>query len=108
MKRLGQSAITTGAGTLLYTVPNGYRANIRDIQIANTGASELTCLIHFVPTGASATTANTFVPTVIIPAYTMVQWSGTQILNAGDFIQGIGSAAGITVTITGDEDRAST
>ena len=108
MKRLGQSAITTGAGTLLYTTPNGYRTNIRDIQIANTGASALTCLIHFVPTGASATTANTFVPTVSIPAYTMVQWSGTQILNAGDFIQGIGSAAGITVTITGDEDRAST
>jgi hypothetical protein len=47
-------------------------------------------------------------PTVSMPANSMVQWSGIQVLNAGDFIQGIGSGAGITCNITGDEARAGT
>jgi hypothetical protein len=47
-------------------------------------------------------------PTVTIPANTLVQWTGCEVLNAGDFIQGIGSASGITVNITGNEYRAGT
>ena len=107
MKQLAQSALTTGAGTLCYTVPRGYRTHVKDVQIANTGAATLTCTMHFVPSGGSASAANTFVPTVSIPGYTMVQWTGEQIIDAGDFIQGIGSAAGLTVTISGDEERVS-
>ena len=38
----------------------------------------------------------------------MTHWSGVQVLNAGDFIQGIGSGSGITVHITGNEVRAGT
>jgi hypothetical protein len=47
-------------------------------------------------------------PTVTIPANTLIQWTGSQVLNAGDFIQGIGSASGITVTASGIEGRAGT
>ena len=108
MKRLAQGAITTGAGTLLYTTPTGIRTEVLDLCIANTTTGPLTAAIHLVPTGASATTANMLFPTVTVPANTLIQWTGTQVLDAGDFVQGIGSAAGITVTVSGDEYRAGT
>ncbi len=108
MKKLAQGAITTGSGTLLYTVPTGIRTEVLDINISNTTSGPLTCALHFVPTGGSAATSNMLFPTVTIPANTIIQWTGIEALNAGDFIQGIGSAAGITVNITGDEGRAGT
>ena len=108
MKKLGQGAITTGAGTLVYTVPTGIRTEVLDINIANTAATTLTCAIHLVPVGGTAATTNALFPTVSIPANTVIQWTGVEVLNAGDFIQGIGSAAGITVNITGSEGRAGT
>lgn len=108
MKKLGQGAITTGAGTLIYTVPTGMRTEVLDINIANTTTGALTCALHLVPTGGSAATTNMLFPTVSIPANTLIQWTGVQVLNAGDFVQGIGSAAGITVTISGSEGRAGT
>ncbi len=108
MKRLAQGAITTGGGTALYTTPTGMRTEVLDLCIANTTTGPLTAAIHLVPTGASATTANMLFPTVTVPANTLVQWTGSQVLNAGDFVQGIGSAAGITVTISGDEYRSGT
>lgn len=108
MKKLGTGAITTGGGTTVYTVPTGIRTEVLDICLANTTSGALTCALHLVPTGASATTANMMFPTVSIPANTMVHWSGIQVLNAGDFIQGIGSSSGITVHVSGEEYRAGT
>lgn len=108
MKKLFQGAITTGAGTLCYTVPTGIRTEVRDMIIANTTAGALTVALHFVPVGGSATAANMVLPAKTIAANDIFQWQGTQVLNAGDFIQGIGSGAGITVNITGYEYRAGT
>ena len=108
MRKLGQGAITTGGGTLLYTVPTGISTEVFDINIANTTSAGLTCALHFVPVGGSATTANMLLPTISIPANTVIQWTGVQVLNAGDFIQGIGSGAGLTANITGYEYRAGT
>ena len=108
MKKLAQGAITTGGGTTLYTVPTGMRTEVLDICLANTTGSPLTCALHLVPTGASATTANMLFPTVSIPGNTLIQWTGVQVMNAGDFAQGIGGASGITVTISGSEGRAGT
>jgi len=42
MKKLGQGAITTGAGTTIYTVPTGIRTDVQDINISNSGATTLT------------------------------------------------------------------
>ena len=106
MKKLAQGAIGTGAGTLLYTVPTGMRTEVMDILIANTTAGSLTCSIHLAPTGVAVGSSNAMFSSVSIPANTTVHWSGIQCLNAGDFIQGIGSAAGLTLNITGDEYRA--
>ena len=106
MKKLAQGAIGTGAGTLLYTVPTGMRTEVMDILITNTTAGSLTCSIYLAPTGVAVGTSNAMFSSVAIPANTTVHWSGIQCLNAGDFIQGIGSAAGLTLNITGDEYRA--
>ncbi len=108
MKKLGTGAITTGAGTLVYSVPTGIRTEVIDICLANTTSGALTCALHLVPTGASSAASNAMFPTVSIPGNTMVHWSGLQILNAGDFIQGISSASGITVHVSGEEYRAGT
>lgn len=104
-KKLGQSAITTGGGTLIYTVPTGYKAIIQNIDVCNTTSGSLTPAIHLVAVGGSASTSNMLFPNPSMDAYTMVQWQGNQVLNAGDFIQGIGSGSGITVNISGEEER---
>ncbi len=106
MKRIAQSNLGTGTGTLLYTVPSGYKCDVNDVVVANTTSAAITVKLHFVPVGVSVGATNLLFPDVNIPANTMIQWCGTQALNAGDFIQGIGSATGVTVTITGDEYRA--
>lgn len=105
MKKLGQGALTTGSGTLLYTVPLNYRTVVMDINIANTTAAPITCALHLVPSGVAVGATNMLFPTVSVPANTVIQWTGNQHLNQSDFIQGIGSAAGLTVNISGEELR---
>jgi len=105
MKRLARGAITTGAGKLAYTVPTGYIAEVKDINIANTTAGALTCLLHLVSSGGTASASNTLLPTVSIAANTLLQWQGGQSLSTGDFIQVIGSGAGLTMNISGEEIR---
>ena len=107
MKKLATGGLGTGAGTLLYTVPKGYRADVMDICIANTTAAGLTCTLHLVASGGSPATTNQMFPAMAVPANTMIHWSGVETLNAGDFIQGIGSGSGITVHVTGDEQSVS-
>ncbi len=108
MKKLGTGAVTTGGGTLVYTVPTGMRTEVKDIVVANTTGSPIDASLHLVPVGGSASASNAFFSAVEIPANTTVSWCGVQVLNAGDFIQGIGSGAGLTVHISGDEYRAGT
>ena len=105
MKKLGQGAVTTGGGTLLYTVPKDFRCDVADITISNTTTSPISFKLHLVPSGGSVADSNMFIPNVSIPANTFIQWTGTQTLNDLDFIQGIASASGITISITGLEYR---
>lgn len=105
MKRLAQSSVGTGSGTLLYTVPTAFKTNVTNIDVANTSSSPIDFSLHLVPSGGSASASNMLFPAVTIPGNTMVQWEGTQHMTAAGFIQGIGSASGITVNITGDEIR---
>ncbi len=105
MKKLAQGAVTTGAGTLLGTVPTDFKWDIADITISNTTAAPITFKLHLVPSGGSVADSNMFVPNVSIPGNTLIQWTGVQTLNPADFIQGISSASGITISITGNEYR---
>lgn len=105
IKRLVQSAVGTGTGTLLYTAPTSYRTNVTNIDVANTSSGAISFSLHLVPAGGTVGTANMLFPAVVVPANTMIQWTGLQQMAVSGFIQGIGSAAGITVNITGDEVR---
>ena len=105
--KLGSGGAGTGAGTLLYTVPQGYSTEVVDINIANTTAGTLNCSIHFVVSGGSVATTNALFYQVPILAYSVEHWTGIQTLNSGDFIQAIGSGAGLTLFINGIEGRNS-
>lgn len=106
MKKLAQGAVGTGSGTLLYTVPTGFKTEVRDVVVANTTAAAINFSLHLTPSGVSVGTTNAMFYQTPIPANTTVHWSGVQLLNASDFIQGIGSGSGLTVNITGEETRA--
>lgn len=103
--KLGQAAIaTTPTLTTVYTVPTLTRTIVKDIDICNTSSvSALTVTVYLVPSGGAAGTSNTLVPGITIAPNAMFQWSGSQIINAGDFIQATGSAAGLTINISGGE-----
>ena len=105
MKKLAQGAVATGAGTLLYSTPTEFKADVKDITFSNTTSSPISLKVHLVPTSGVVDSTNMFVPNVSVPGNTFVQWSGTQTLNVGDFVQGIASAVGMTISITGEEYR---
>lgn len=105
MKQLGQSAIGTGSGTLIYTVPTGMETDVQDFMLANTGSVAVSVSLHFVPSGGSATTSNSVMSSVDIPGNTSIHWCGNQHMTAGGFIQAIGSASGLTITVSGTELR---
>lgn len=108
-KKLAQGAIATGAGTLAYTVPTRpkavYVTTVTCIDIANTSATTKTISLHLVPVGGTVGTDNMLLPAVSIPGNLTLQWTGEQVMNTGDFIQAIGSLTGLTMNITGDEEK---
>lgn len=107
MKKLYIGAVGTGSGTLVYTIPTGFRTKITSVTMSNTTASPITFALHFVPSGGAVTDANQVIPEVSIPAKTFIQWCPDHQLNAADFIQGVSSASGVTLSITGEEVRVS-
>lgn len=103
-KKLAQAAIGVTVSTI-YTVPSSpvTITYVKDIDICNTNATTTTATVYLVPSGGTAGTGNTLVPTVSIPPNGMFQWIGTQILNIGDTIQVIASATGTTINVSGGE-----
>jgi hypothetical protein len=100
--RLAQAALTTAYATV-YTTPLLTRTYVKDIDVCNTTSGALTVYISLVPSGGTAGTANAILYNVSVPAYTVVQWTGSQILTPGDLISVKASGTGLTVTITGGE-----
>ena len=100
--KLAQAAVTA-ATTTIYTVPALTRAMVKDIDLCNTTAGALTVNVHLVPSGGAAGTGNALFYGVSIAANTTLQWTGVQIMNAGDTIQVQGSALGITASVSGGE-----
>lgn len=100
--KLGQAAITTGV-TTLYTVPVSTRTLVKDIDVVNTSAGALTVDIYLVASGGSASTANALFYGFSVAANGNLQWTGVQILNAGDTIQIKASGAGCTINASGGE-----
>lgn len=100
--RLGQGAITTSY-TSFYTVPATTRAYIKDLDMCNTTSSTIYIYVSLVASGETAGTANAILYNALIPPYSTLQWTGTQILNANGSVQVKASAAGCTITISGGE-----
>lgn len=101
-KKLGQGGIT-GAVTTLYTVPASTRTLVKDIDVVNTTAGALTIDIYLVPSGGSAGTTNALFYGYSINANSNLQWTGTQIMDAGDTIQIKASGVGCTIHASGGE-----
>jgi len=100
--KLGQAAIGITVSTL-YTVPASTRTFLKDVDVCNTGTASTTVTIYLVPSAGTAGTGNMIVPGVTIPPKGMFQWTGNQIMNAGDTIQIIAGATGCTINASGGE-----
>ena len=100
--KLGQGAVTASP-TTFYTVPAITRTFVKDIDISNTTAVNKLIRVYLIPTGDSAGTANALIYDLTIPANGSLQWTGVQILEAGDFIQLEADAVGCTAHISGAE-----
>jgi len=97
--KLGQASITVAVANL-YTVPADTRTFIKSIDIANTTSAAVRVTVYV---GDGAAAANTLIPNVSIPAYSVMAWRGAQILNATDTIQTEAAAVGCTITASGGE-----
>jgi hypothetical protein len=100
--KLGQAAMTTSYATI-YTTPTTVRTFVKDIDIINTTGAIVHIYVSLVPKSGTAGTSNALFYYNALPAYTTVQWAGSQLLNEGDFISVKASAAGCTITVSGAE-----
>lgn len=100
--KLGRGAVGI-ALTTLRTTPVLTRDIVKNIDLSNTTALSKTVTLYLVESGGAAGAANTLIPTIALPAYTIFQWTGAQVLNAGDTIQAIASAVGVTANVSGGE-----
>lgn len=100
--KMAQAAITTSAVNV-YTTPATSRALVQDIMVANTTAGSLTYSIYFVPAAGTAGSGNAIFYQTALGANTSYHWVGQQVLFPGDTIQVQGSAAGLTVSISGQQ-----
>jgi hypothetical protein len=96
-------AAVTASDVSIYTTPGNTRTLVKDINIANTGATPLTINLHIVRTTDSVGTGNALMYGFSIAANTVYRWTGIQIMNAGDKIYVKSSSTGLTVFISGAE-----
>ena len=99
---LGQAEMTT-AYIAIYTVPANTRTYVKDITITNTTGSTKRIYVSLVPNEGTPGTSNAVFYNTLLPAYTVVQWTGAQILNESDTVQVKADATGCTVNVTGGE-----
>lgn len=99
---LAQAAMTTDY-LAVYTTPANTRTYVKDITIANTTGSTIRIYVSLVPDEGTPGTSNALFYNTILPAYTVVQWTGAQIMNVSDTVQVKASAVGCTVNVTGGE-----
>lgn len=100
--KLGQQAITTSY-TTVYTTPSSSRTFLKEFDIINTTAAIVHIYVSLVPDGGTAGTSNALFYYNALPAYTTMQWTGSQVMNEGDSIQVKASATGCTITASGGE-----
>lgn len=84
----------------LYTVPDGYKAILRNLHFCNTTASGAT--ISLAINGTAATAANCLYEAFPVAADSAYPWPCFIVLEPGDTLQGLqGTGSAITLTISG-------
>lgn len=102
--KLGRGALaTTPTLTTVYTVPTLTRTIVKTIDICNTTTGRLTAYVYLVESGGTAGTSNALLYAMSVPPSGNIQWTGAQVMNAGDVIQASGSASGLTINVSGGE-----
>ena len=100
--KLGQGAIP--ATTFNYYIcPANTQTYVKDIDICNTGSSSINVTVYIVPNGSTASTSNALFYSAALASHNTLQWTGTQIMVAGDSIQAVASATGCTIVISGGQ-----
>jgi hypothetical protein len=92
--KMGQ-ALISGGTTLLYTCPASSIAMLKDFDVANQGSTTVSVTVWAVPSGGSVGPAYVIVPAIPLPANSILQWTGTQVMNAGDTIQAVAAGGGL-------------
>ncbi|MCP1679412.1 hypothetical protein [Kerstersia gyiorum] len=107
-KCLVEAKAAEAAQTTQYTAPTATRVIVDKFTATNTGAATGTLAINVVPNGATAGGSNLIVQEKALTAGaadTLPEMVG-QVLNPGDFISTLASAAGIVIRISGREITA--
>lgn len=97
---LGRGSIGTSYSTF-YTCPNSSWSIVTCIDVSNTTAGALDVDIHIVPANGTAGASNPIVWNESVAANSHYQWTGFQVMNAGDTLQFRGSGAGLAVAASG-------
>lgn len=100
--QLGQAAITTSPATL-YTVPASTRTYLKEFSICNTTTAPILVRVYLIPSAGTAGTGNALLYDASVPAKGTLQWTGSQVLLTGGFVQVSASATGCTITASGGE-----
>ncbi len=97
---MGSAELTVGLATIR-TTPASSKDIVKEIDVANNSATSADVSVHLVPSGGSADSTNRLFPAVEIPANTVLNWNGVQVLDAGSTIQASATVSGVTIIISG-------
>ena len=100
---LYRGAAVTSYSTL-YTTPVGKVVYVKDITVCNSSASSVNFYISLVPQNGTAGASNAIFYSNALPAYSTIQWTGFQVMEAGSTIQAYASSTSCTFNISGGLD----
>ena len=98
--KLGQGEIGLTISTFR-TTPALSLDMVKNIDVANNGASAAIVSVYLVPSGGSADDTNILLPAISIDQNSILQWTGVQVLDAGDTIQAISSIVDVALHVSG-------
>lgn len=90
--------------TTVYTVAANTRVILKAFDLANTTGANVAVTVHLVASGGTAGTATQLIPAMVLAANEIFQWTGFQVMEAGDTIQVIAGAVGTNIFASGVKD----
>lgn len=95
---------SSGAGSVIYTVPGSTTGLVRKIQISNNGTAAATVKLHHVESGGAADGTNVILPTTVLGVNEHGENDAPFAMAAGDSIRAYGDGTNaVTINIYGLE-----